>query len=1019
MSADKSRNLVQRDDLLNIIVAGAPDGSTPGLSKYFVLGTPEGLVSMLLDAGVPGVAPTGDPAQSELASAAADALGPDPVTRNVKRLVLDTVKGAHVTRDFAEEVVQLLGGVPAEDEAFLRVLSVFGSADVSSKLGFVPLNSVLRIPSTSPINSGAPTKETPGLSAYVVKPIGISPGTKNTAALALFMNAIPTVELNRAVPFVDLTLQVGRAPVSVDGRLSSPSQLKFVLGASTVKAGSADFSMMTAARATLDDGGVVAAEDATAVAGMELFLSPQTMVSVSGQGGSGFIGLDSPSLRPTPVLDPFRPLMSLEKVSIDIAASQGFMSFKTANVELVCHDRSRLHEVADFVKPDLFSKTEFLMEYGWHHPDGFEYDRNPFGALLNAMRVREKYGIVNSSFQFEDNGAVRITLQLAMKGANEYRTVQVGTDTEVHGALREVADLQERVAEVRSAINSSTLGGKRHGKSVFGEQLLEAAQTTLGTPTITDKQRRKLRAIVESLRRLNDTNGRAKELADVLTELYIQGPEGGKSAVDRLQSSVKRVIEDKFKALDGFSPTQVRRQDGIEAFPDVTPAGDVVIDPFIDLKRVTDQDLRAAGKTSRFVSFGKVFMKFVAEPIASTGRFDEVQVLFYPMNNGAGAARNKSVASFLIDRGRLKSEFEAFVLERRADNITVGEFQNWLNQTFIDNVSNPSYGMTTNYRPQRDRDGEVRIVANLKGVSGRGAKERNANWATELEQKLVHMGVPNGTFRPPQVDLHIEALPARVPLGGEGQTRDFQDERTVLRIHVFDKAATAYETQGELVRALADAQLNTVGFMEPGSGDDEGRQEESARRIIAAAEKLGVLEEIPSNEAAADEPQGPTQRHFRIRGGPQELKRFVMSTAPYIIYGGQSSAVESFGMASIQDPELSTVNMIRSDRAGSVTPEGSGRGGVPLKTIPARVEMTSLGCPLLSFMQSFFVDAQTGTDLDNIYSITSLSHTIDATTFKSSFDMVPVQAFGRYESTLNKVEQALGELAELTRGSAL
>jgi hypothetical protein len=151
---------------------------------------------------------------------------------------------------------------------------------------------------------------------------------------------------------------------------------------------------------------------------------------------------------------------------------------------MILHDRSRLHEIADFVKPDLYSTTEFLLEYGWHHPDGNDYERNPFGALLNAMRVKEKYGIVNSSFQFEDNGEVRISLQLAMKGANEYRTVQIGNNEKVQGALREITNLQERIAEIRSAINSTHLDGKRGGKSVFGEQILEAAQSTNGNPTI-------------------------------------------------------------------------------------------------------------------------------------------------------------------------------------------------------------------------------------------------------------------------------------------------------------------------------------------------------------------------------------------------------------------------------------------------------------------------------------------------------------------------------------------------------
>lgn len=1006
MVAQKSKNLEQRDDLLNRIVGGDPPRGVTGLNEYFSLGTSEDLVSQLLDVG------TDLDDQSELAQAARDAIGSDEVTHLMKRIILDTVRGAYFTRDFVDEVQRQLSDTdPPVTEPMLdssvdlnRTLIVVGGPDVAERYGTASINDVLRIESDSSINSGAPTKDTPGLSAYIVKPVGISPGTKNTSALSLFMNSIPTIEFSRAVPYLEMTIQLGRAPISVDGRLNTPSQLKFIMGAANVAEDTADFSMAASASGTLgNEGGT------TSLAGMELFLSPQTMGPV-GPGG-GFTDMNSPSLRPTDVLDPFRPLASIDRVSIDVAASMGFMSFKTANVELTLHDRSRLHELADFVKPDLYSTTEFLMEYGWHHPDGFErFEDSPFGAMLNAMRVKEKYGIVNSSFNFEDNGEVKISLQLAMKGANEYRTVQIGNNEEVQGALHDVRMLQERIAEVRNAINTTRLKGAAHAKSVFGEQILVAAQSTIGNPTINKRQRKKLQGIIGRLRSLSSGLDRTAELANVLEELYIEGPAGEKSAVDRLQSSVAAAIDRRFTAIHGLSPTQLA--DGAELVleGDVLGGGitsDIAIDPFIDLSKLKKEDLLEAGRTSKWVSFGKVFMKFVAEPIAMSKRFDEVQVLFYPLNSGAGARMNRSAASILINRENLMREFETFILDRRGEGISVGEFQNFINQTFIDNIANPSYGMTTLYRRQKDRDGTVRQVPNYKGFRGRDKADQ---WATELEQKLRAMGVPNGVFRPPQVDLHIEAVPARTPRGEEGIS-DLRDDATILRIHVFDKAASAYETQGELIRSMADSQLNTIGYIEPSTNEDEGRELATAKRIIQAADRLKILERIDDDASTAGD-GSPSTKHFRIVGGPRELKRFVMSTAPYIIFGAQNTAVERIGLASIQDPALSTVNMLRTDRAGSVTPEGSGKGGVPLKTIPARLDATTLGCPLLSFMQQLFVDGGTGTDMDGIYGITQLSHTIEPGVFKSSFEAVPIASYGKYESTLVKTEQALGELED-------
>lgn len=1004
MGSSKSKNLEQRDDLLNSVIGGDQTRGTTGLARYFALGTSEGLLSDLIDASVTG--------QGELGQAARDALGPDPVTPVVKRLLLDVVKGAHFTRDLVEELELLLApdvGAPLVEgsEDLRRTLLVFGDRATSEKYGTAPLNDVLAIPSDSIVNSSSPSKATPGLSAFVVKPIGISPGTKNVAALSLFMNAVPTLEFSRAVPFVELTVQTPRPAISTDGRLSSLSQLKFILGAARVAPGSVDERLATATVGRLDDAGGLEAVESTTLAGMELFLSPQTLVPVDLTDGFG--GRVAGSSRVAPVLDPFRPLMSLDKLSIEIAASTGFMSFKTAKLDVTVHDRSRLAEVAELVKPDLFSKTELMIEYGWNHPDGHDVDRNPFGALLNAMRVREKYGIVNSSFQFEESGVVKISLQLAMKGANEYRTVQVGSDELVQGALRDVAELQDRVAELRDALSRGD--ARRHTGGLLAEQVLESAQTTNGNPTITAAQRKKLKAVVTRLEAVGAADVRLQQLADVVKELYLEGQNGEKSAVDRLSTSVASVIERRFRALDGLSPTSLASNvDVVFDDGELGGGGGAAVDPFIDLSRVTLEDLQQVGKTSRFVSFGKVFMKFIAEPIATTGRFDEVQVLFYPMNNSAGAARNRSVASILIEREHLKREFETFIMDRRASNVTVGEFQNFLNSTFLDNVANPSYGMSTVYKAKRDVDGTVKQMPNYSEVRGR---DKEVKWATDLEQKLLSMGVPDGVFKPPSIDLHIEAIPARQSRHQTSTDSTLRDSATILRIHVFDKVATAYETQGELIKSMADSQLGDIGYVETNVGGDEGRQVESARRIIQAADRLGILERIPDEQSTGGDDSQPSAKHFRIVGGPAALRKFVMSTAPYIIYGSQNSAIETLGLASIQDPALSTVNMIRTDRAGSMTPEGSGRGGVPLKTIPARLSVTSLGCPLLAFMQQFFVDAQTGTDLDNIYAITSLSHQIDATTFKSSFEMVPQQAYGKYESTLNKVEQALGVLESL------
>ena len=577
-----------------------------------------------------------------------------------------------------------------------------------------------------------------------------------------------------------------------------------------------------------------------------------------------------------------------------------------------------------------------------------------------------------------------------MKGANEYRTTLVGSDVDVRRSAEYVDSLRERIAQLRDSLTSKIAGGSRGSKGVLGSQILDAASSTNGSPELDVKLRRRLDRTISRLNALGSDD--ASELAATLTELYGTRTSSEGSAVRRLKNSITAVINRKFRAIEDEDHG-------------------ALIDPYFheSIVGLPDRDLKTVMKSaSEYVSLGKVIMNFIGLPLAHTLRFDDVQVLFYTFNSSAGAMRNRSIAGFLIRKDELRREFDSFVMERRGAAISVGDFMNFITQTFLDNMASVSYGLSTIYK----RDKEGRLVPNFR--TGRKA-DRDARAAAAAERKLLAMGVPDGVFKMPQVDLHMETLPAKFPPGVE---RDVSgDELTILRIHVFDRAATAYETQQQLLAAARDSALGSVTFDVDVEKDDLGLQRLRAMTYIKTAQALNIIEPVPESDIVDEVGDTPIYAHYRLVGGPQAVRDFVRSTAPTITYGSQNTAVQSIGLQSMQNPLLSTVNMLRSDRAGSITPEGAGRGGVPLKTIPAELNVTTMGCPLLSFTQQFFVDVQTGTDLDNIYAITSLQHNIEPGSFKSSFQMTPLQGFGKYESTLNKTEAAINELAELTRGS--
>ena len=59
-----------------------------------------------------------------------------------------------------------------------------------------------------------------------------------------------------------------------------------------------------------------------------------------------------------------------------------------------------------------------------------------------------------------------------------------------------------------------------------------------------------------------------------------------------------------------------------------------------------------------------------------------------------------------------------------------------------------------------------------------------------------------------------------------------------------------------------------------------------------------------------------------------------------------------------------------------------------MTVLPASLNVTTFGCPLIEYGQQYFVDLQTGTTADNLYAITNINHTLSAGQFDTSFSMM-------------------------------
>lgn len=879
------------------------------------------------------------------------------------------------------------------------------------------------------INSqvGAPDKEHPGLAVILSNSTRVSLQQRFVNPIVLFLNGIPNVELQRATPIASVEFVVDRPPLSRGGRIQSISLPKFLLGAAQVSEQNTALRGMVTANSVVEQPGPGASDQSSealikTVGGMELFTSPQTLVNAD--------QFDVPNaIRGNPVLDKFRPFMSLNEINISIVPSTGIMSFKTARLTFVLHDRSRLHEVAEFIRPDFYSRNEVVIEYGWSHPDGErENADNPYGDLLNGLRVREKFMIRNSSFSMDEAGQVIINLDLAMRGATDFDTEVISSDEESFGEIiREIRDLEEAVAEYRERVFPE--GTTARQREIRGVQVLNAAQDARSHLTFTQEFRTELRSLRRSLQQA-EGNPNAQALLDAITRLYgeeISLRRGGErtdlgryqaaqgSAATRLRRAVVEQVTQKVSRLqNGEDPFVVVISDD-ESRSGLNSRERLVQDP-----RDRDQRRRLQEFRQQFgqvqvpagapVSLAKLLLHFIGEPLAATRRYDDIQMIFYPFNRYAGAARRINVGNFLVDLSYFADEYARYRLNHigREGHMTLRQFMSFLQEIIIDDPAAPSYGL----------DGLFETVVSSDGTYlDTRSRFEAPDYQTRMEEKMREYGVPGGEFRMPQVDFYIEAMPERRD-DEEGVDSEGTNEKTILRIHVYDRLATSYESVGSILSAARSTAITSLGNLLGSEQDDVGNssvthfQSQENSTAIQFARELGLVQ--IENRDPEDTDIGPDSTLRFVGRNNESLKQFVMSTVPYIIYGAGTTAVKNANLASMQDPRLSTVHMLRSfRRREEVRPNGEQPGGLPMRVIPTQLTMETYGCPIISFGQQFFVDFQTGTTADNIYAVVGLDHRITAGEFNSEIKFVPLDSYGRYESLVGRLSSVEAEIGNI------
>lgn len=794
-----------------------------------------------------------------------------------------------------------------------------------------------------------------------VFPVKGVPELADTDVLTLYLSTINSVNMSMAIPYVDVSVATSVGP-SISS--SSFSFGKFLGSNENDKDTSGMFVNQVGVAGT------------TTVASMEIFTSPQTLVNSSNTQYNENTAAGGPR-------DIFRPFMSIENISFSVVpASAGLISFKSSNMKIRLFDRGRLSDIAPIVAPSKFGVVKFEIEYGWSHPAGkmtartSDADADRIGQLIDSMRVKETYQVVNSNFNFEPDGSVSIDLKLSMLGNSSFTSenISLGPGEEdlanIHSLLQEVKRLTSNMPK---GINVPVVltGDADSFVSINPEQIKE------------------LKSLFNSLNGKNGKQTGHKALAKVLGDL-IQPSKGQTSKLTTFQKTRKQFVSN-FIATLHKNPDPFMRYKGLPA--DANKNG------------VTIEDVHSGN----YISLGTLLVSMLGPSLQKHG---DVIFVFGCFNNSAGAMFDHNISQFPIKLEAKDKELTLTkVLEKeltKRGKITPQHFMEIINEEFVLRQSSEAYGLNQLYEtPQvSTKEEETKDKIKIKGDLSKPGTQLAVEQKKIANLKQIYGDTRlRPTFTLPRLNLKVDTKPGN-------------DGKPVIRIIITDQSASNVadiqqifddiSSQGfflkedyslytkdanvrgaqhgvaanEVFQEIKD--LHLIGPYEPKVGG--GSLEDELDKLVGTDTKLSQNDPKLKDEL---------ERVFFMKSsktGDIQLRNVFYKHFPTIIFGSMGSGVISAQLQSNQNDALTTISL---QRQGSPEAENSSPN-MPMLIHPTQLSMEVFGSPLFKFTQKFFVDFGTGTSADNFYAVTGVDMNFGPGEFKCNLKMTQLDAFGRF-----------------------
>jgi len=788
----------------------------------------------------------------------------------------------------------------------------------------------------------------------------------------------------------------------------------------------------------------------TTTTGMEMFLMPQTLINMD---------YDQENVpRYNEVLNPTLPFGTILTFNINVtSAGYGVFSYKTGVLTLKIFDRSRLVEIADFLNPKLYGQATLWITYGWRAPAQplGSLERNEYLAMINEnMLKKEAYGIQNSSISIADDGTATVTLNLFMKFASELSQVTpVEGSAYFDAAQQHLEQKMIRLKELGERLGLPSSGAKDMRGGIVLQSALGGTLPTLDAKAIADE----MSAIQGAFN--NTINPDAKEFIALAKSIYSVADGASKSsALGNIESAAQTVAINRFDTLKGTTNKDVwsvisndTTNSKFENDPSPPNHPLAEMHKLLAERKITSANGQPTDKNEfgRFgdVSFARLFAVFFASAARTITEnlqdedvvipeIDEYQIIFYNFNELAGTVANVNIGEFPIDMDLLIKAYTEHVTKQKGEKMNILNFLEIVRSSQFGNPKHKAFGFSDLY----DEKGEFK-----------------KNHTDELLKRQMENRNLGSAFVPPAVDFYVETSNADgttaildlltiFEVGSTFSTSGKKPDgyKKILRIHVYDKASiphkAAYDilrddsgafvevesawknaylkSQKEILTSLNSKTKNSTNAKKSGIEAYNKKQseltlEKSDTQIDVSFDIDGTTTKIPAKTRSVSFKDSSGNARFNL--AKREISRFV----PTLTIGTNGTLIKSINYGSEQDAMLSTIMMLRnsSPTENPSQPNGSSTGDLPLRVVPGKLSMTTMGCPLLEYMQQFFVDLGTGTTIDNLYNITGLTHSLSPGGFTSEIQFTFADAYGKYESPQKYMEQ-MKAIAETLRRKA-